>query len=247
MPHRSFNSFKSAVWDSARSLIDLVFPPSCAGCKGAGSAFCDSCAQAVEPVSGLICQRCGRAQPKNRSELCAVCRQEAQPLLTLARAAAFHTEPLSSAIHQLKYGKQPELAAPLVRYLLTTYASSEWRSHKIDIVAPIPMFAARKKERGYNQAELLARHFCKQTKYHLEVELLQRVRFTQPQVGLNAQQRLQNVEDAFAASNLVQGRSILLIDDVYTTGATLRACAKAALDQGASQVYGLALATPTVD
>lgn len=148
-------------------------------------------------------------------------------------------------IHHFKYEKQPELAEPLARYLLAAFAHDEWRqSSRIDLVVPVPMFAERQKERGYNQAELLAHAFCKRIRLRCVPVALKRIRFTQPQVGLNAQARQQNVEDAFLAHPNVKGKVVLLIDDVSTTGATLRSCAQALLAAQAAEVYALTLATP---
>lgn len=236
----------SSLYRLGRGLADLVFPPVCVTCKRPGQLICDECAQAVEPVRRPFCERCGRPQVISGLALCSICRAEKQPLLSLARAAALHTDPLRGMIHHFKYGHQPELAEPLVRYLLAAYAEAEWQQTRwIDLVIPVPMFAERQKKRGYNQAELLARHFCRQSKLHYAPAALKRVRFTQPQVGLNAQERQRNVEDAFVAHPNLKGRKVLLIDDVYTTGATLRACAKVLLDAGVREVYALALATPT--
>ena len=102
----------------------------------------------------------------------------------------------------------------------------------------------RYQERGYNQAELLASAFCDRVQLPLQAGWLVRQRSTHSQVGLTAVERQRNVEDAFVAADAVLGKRLLLIDDVYTTGATMRACAQAALDAGAAIVYGLALACP---
>jgi ComF family protein len=108
----------------------------------------------------------------------------------------------------------------------------------------VPLHAERLRERGYNQAELLARAFCRQVGLPLRPRWLQRQRLTHSQVGLSAQERQANVAEAFSASAAVRGKSILVIDDVYTTGATLNACATAALAAGAANVVALALAIP---
>lgn len=237
---------KQSLKHFSRLLVDLLFPPSCAGCNRPGNLFCDHCAQAVVAIAQAVCKRCGRAQVKSANTLCSLCEKDATPVLTMARAAAFHSEPLRAIIHQFKYGNRPELAEPLGRYLLVAFAAPEWRRFSIDVVAPVPMFEARQKERGYNQAELLARTFCYHTGLPLAPALLKRIRFTQAQVELNASERQLNVEKAFVADPTVKGKSILLIDDVYTTGATLRSCATSALENGADQVYGLTLAIPVL-
>lgn len=245
MPSSPRSSFAASLVRLGKTFADLVFPPTCVACKRPGSILCDHCAQQVEPISQPICPRCGRAQIRAQQSLCSLCLADPHPVLQLTRAAALHTEPLRTMIHHLKYEKQPELAEPLVRYLLAAFAQAEWRQGRdIDVVVPVPMFRERQKERGYNQAELLARHFSRATHLPFAPNALNRTHFTKPQVGLNARERQQNVEDAFVAHPNVRGRTILLIDDVYTTGATLRSCAKALVEAGSFQVYALALAIP---
>lgn len=225
--------------------LDLIFPPVCVGCGGAGHSFCPACAQAVEPVPQPICADCGRPQPAAVAR-CAVCRAEANSPLRFSRAAALHTHPLREAIHVLKYEQQPELAGLLARYLVVVFAGPPWTAlpAPVDAVTPVPLHAQRKAERGYNQSELLAAAFCAATGLALEPGWLARSRETRPQVGLDAAQRQINVAGAFEAFPAVAGHTLLLIDDVFTTGATLRACAAAALAQGAVAVYGLTLAMP---
>lgn len=166
--------------------------------------------------------------------------------LSGVRIAALHASPLRELIHAFKYEQQPELAAPLARYLVALVQTLPWSGvfPSVDGVVPVPLYSVRHAERGYNQAELLAGAFCHRVQLPLYAGWLVRQRSTQSQVGLTAGERQRNVEDAFLATNAVFGKRLLLIDDVYTTGATMRACAQAALDAGAVAVYGLALACP---
>jgi ComF family protein len=166
--------------------------------------------------------------------------------LSGVRIAALHTSPLREMIHALKYEQQPELAAPLARYLVALAQTLPWWGAfpSVDGVVPVPLSSARYQERGYNQAELLAGAFCDRVQLPLQADWLIRQRSTHSQVGLTAGERQRNVEDAFLATHAVFGKRLLLIDDVFTTGATMRACAQAALDAGAVAVYGLALACP---
>ncbi len=225
--------------------LDLLFPPVCAGCGRAGYALCPLCAQEVEPVGEPICAHCGRRQAR-AVKRCPLCASEDEPPLDLVRAATLHRWPLREAIHALKYEGRTELAQPLARYLLATLAIPPWPAilPRIDAVIPAPLHARRRAERGYNQATLLARPLCRWMGLPLHTDWLQRTQMTRPQVGLNAHERRANVADAFRASPAVCGKTLLLIDDVYTTGATMTACAAAAKAAGARLVYGLALAQP---
>jgi len=230
--------------EAADSALDLLFPPRCAGCDAPGQPFCDRCAQLVAPVPAEICAVCGRPQT-SAIALCSRCRRHRSPLL-LARAAALHAYPLREAIPALKYENRPELAEPLARYLVAVFQAPPWDAlpAPIDAVAPVPLHVQRREERGYNQSELLAAGLCRATGLAMEPAWLERIQATRQQVGLSAAERRQNVAGAFAAHSAVAGRSLLLVDDVYTTGATLEACAEAASAAGARAVYALTLAIP---
>jgi len=156
------------------------------------------------------------------------------------------------AVHLLKYGNRPTLAEPLAR-LMADY----WQTNPIpvDLVTAVPLHPARQRERGYNQADLLARAFGRMIGVPVGPAVLRRVRHTRSQVSLNAAQRRENVQSAFAAiaptqfskrqgddSFVVSGRRVLVIDDVRTTGSTLEACSLALKAAGASSVWGFTLA-----
>mgnify|MGYP001191797493 CR=1 FL=1 len=232
----------SSLRRTALTLADLVFPPSCVACGQPGALFCDACAQAVAPIPQPCCPRCG--QPQAGAALCASCVSRVDDPIAMARAVALFAEPLRPAIHALKYANQPQLAPLLGRYLVAALASPAWQNQIIDVVIPVPLHADRLASRGYNQSALLARHLCHALRLPLEPDWLVRHRDTRPQVGLTLEQRDVNVHDSFTAQLGVAGKRVLLIDDVYTTGATLRACAAAARDAGAAAIYGLTLARP---
>lgn len=237
--------FRRGAYHLRNALVDLLFPPQCVHCGAYGAFFCAACAQQVEPVGSVLCECCGRPQPKPVTK-CAQCQQQPAMLLDKVRIAALHTSPLREAIHALKYEQRPELAEALARYLIALVQQSPQGALlcAVDAVAPVPLYHERQRERGYNQSELLASAFCRGVQLPVRSNWLTRQRSTQSQVGLSAAERRQNVQNAFVAVPGVKGQRILLIDDVYTTGATMRACAQAALHAGAQAVYGLALACP---
>jgi ComF family protein len=225
--------------------LDLLFPPTCVGCASAGHLLCPACAQKVEPVPSTICRRCGQVQHACVDE-CAKCRANRSHPLRLVGAAALYSFPLRESIHALKYANHPELADPLARYMVVAFAEDRWRrvSAEIDAVVPVPLHKERQDERGYNQSELLAVAFCHAVGLQLAPCWLHRMRATRQQVGLNAPERQQNVDGAFRAETAIRGKTLLLLDDVYTTGATLSACTHAAMDAGAKAVFALTLAVP---
>lgn len=226
---------------------NLLFPPRCVACQAWGALLCARCAQQVEPMSLPHCHRCGRPQ-RHPVQECVQCQENAASALRLARIAAAHTHPLREAIHALKYEDTPELAPYLARYLVTAFRS-QLRAilpGPIDVVVPVPLHEQRLQERGYNQAQLLAAAFARAEGIPMCADSLRRIRSTATQVGMTANQRQHNVAHAFQATPSVRARSVLLVDDVCTTGATLHACASALAAAGVRSTYALSLATPTL-
>jgi ComF family protein len=141
----------------------------------------------------------------------------------------------------MKYQGYFALADPLAEIMIQAW--SRWYT-QIDMVVPIPLHAERKRQRGYNQAELLVRAIRRSLKWDCVPEALHRHRRTAPQVGLNIGQRQRNVRGAFLADeDLIAGKRILLVDDVCTTGSTLDSAARVLLDAGAISVYAYCLTT----
>jgi len=169
-------------------------------------------------------------------------RVEPHPPLTAVAVTGQHVGILQSAQWSLKYENVPEVAEPLGKRLAERFVLLNWT---IDMIVPVPMHTSRLRERGYNQAQLLGEVAAQELGLTCVPDAIKRLRQTQSQVTLNAQERLANMQNAFEAEpRFVSGQRILLIDDVYTTGATLAACAQAALDAGAIAVYGLAVTAP---
>lgn len=156
------------------------------------------------------------------------------------RSWAYYEGPIQSAIHELKYDRNTGLAVNLATYLHQYLEDLEW---DVDLIVPVPLGRKRKRERGYNQAILLAKPIAWSLGLPLRPGALQRIRETQAQVGLTKRQRVTNVRDAFSADEeIVRGKHVLVVDDVVTTGATLNACAKALKEAEAVKVFGLTLA-----
>jgi len=224
---------RGRLWEP---LLDLIFPPHCVACGTMGSWFCPACRDRVQRQEPPLCERCGR--PITSGTICGHCRRHPLAVDGL-RSVALHRQPLSKAIHALKYGGVRVLAAPLGA-LMAEYAID--LGLVADALVPVPLHRARERQRGYNQSHLLAREMSVVLRWPV-VEALARLRNTPAQVGLNRAQRLDNVRDAFCATDAsVAGRRVLLIDDVCTTGATLGACSQALRRAGARSVWALTLA-----
>jgi len=222
------------------AFLDLLYPPRCAACgDGLGSSadepFCAVCREAVDRVpSG--CERCGAPGP---DATCGACLA-APPAFLSCRAGGLLGGPLADAIHAFKYRDRPALARPLGAWLATRLELPA-----AALVAPIPLARRRRLARGYDQAALLARSLCRAGGWRdrLALGLLVRARETPPQVGRSRAARRANVDGAFRANaRAVEGRVIVLVDDVVTTGATAAAAAEAVLAAGAAEVHVAALA-----
>lgn len=176
--------------------------------------------------------------PLDEHDLCRVCRES---LVNFDAAYSFgsYEGPLRKLIHAFKYGKVESLAQPLSRMLLQSLPLEQ----QFDVVVAMPMHWRKRWERGFNQAELLARPVAK--RYGLKLGTsLRRTRYTKAQAGLSEAQRRNNLRDCFtvAKPEQISGRRVLLIDDVLTTGATLRAAAAVLKSAGAAYVCALTLA-----
>jgi len=219
-------------------LLDLLFPPRCAGCGRVGVLLCGKCLARFEPIRPPVCRWCGRPNPHDG--LCRSCEHTPSPLDGISAAAVF-APPLRDVIHVFKYGNGRGLAPALARPMAAAW---QQRASAVDLLAPVPLHAARQAERGYNQSALLARALGPVVGIPVAETLLTRQKATVPQVTLDAQARQANVSGAFICRGDVAGQRILLIDDVCTTGATLEACAAALKECGAANVWALTLARP---
>jgi ComF family protein len=228
--------FAFSLYKGVWKVVDWVFPPYCAGCGKLGERLCTSCIQQIQPLTGTLCNKCG--QPVKKYRICHACRIN-PPEFSIVQAYAPYTGVLREAIHALKYKGDLGLAEVMSVYLMKVFHTTKW---PIDIVIPIPLSPQRKRERGYNQAQLLAQPFAWQAGLHLESNGLEKIKETQSQVHLSVKERIENVTGAFSTRIDVNGKNILLIDDVITTTATMRAGAQALMKAGAQKVFGIALA-----
>ncbi len=239
------------AWHALRgAFLDALFPPHCAGCAAWSRAvFCETCLPLLRPIRAPFCDGCGEPFDPlaHAAPICARCRAKA-PTFRAARAAFAFDGPLREAIHRLKYRQKSALAPRLAPLLWRALENDPFlRDFHPDFLVPVPLHRARLRKRGFNQSLLLARELSLLLGVPTR-ELLQRTRNTPPQVGLKGDARAKNVRGAFdlssraAALNGLQGARILLVDDVFTTGATLGEAAKILLGAGAGEVCALTLA-----
>lgn len=216
-----------------RALLDLFFPPLCHVCKAfipqSGELLiCSDCLNKISFLVSPLCRVCGApfATEAGLDHVCGACLTDAPP--HLCRSATLLAGPVQELIHRFKYGSRVHLCRPLG--LITATALAQFsRDASPDLIVPVPLHSKRLRQRGFNQSQLLGEVLEKQWRLPLLIGNLRRVRWTEPQTGLHAGDRASNVAGAFAVRDplRLQGKRVLLVDDVLTTGSTMLACAEA--------------------
>lgn len=199
--------------------------------------MCDACYSDITRIQNPSCIYCG--EPIKYGSLCTRCKQQT-PHFSKLRSFGYYSGPLKDAIVSLKYHRNIGLGYFFAPALYEIIIHEKW---VIDMITAIPLSSSRKKDRGYNQAEILAKPIARKMNLPYSEKLVYRKKQTSSQVGLSVKERQFNMKDAFKADpQVVKDKNILLVDDVATTGATMDACAKALLEAGCRKVYGLTLA-----
>jgi len=235
--------------DFARGALDLFFPANCSICglplESLNRSFiCWNCWQKVEWVPFPVCIRCGKplgvdCQGENFSPICSSC-QKFPPGFKRLFTPTFYRGVMAEAIRLFKYKSMRGISRGFNFILDSYFKKVDFISLGIELVVPVPLHPKRKRERGFNQAEDIARIVAR----HLKVKVgnyLARVRYTLPQTNLDKQDRRKNLTDAFVLRKKIEGKTVLLVDDVYTTGATLNE-ASSTIKQAKAEVFAFALA-----
>ncbi|MBE7413767.1 MAG: ComF family protein [Deltaproteobacteria bacterium] len=225
------------------ALLDILLPRLCLLCASDAEddGLCAGCAALLseKKIGPPVCSVCGEPFPDSAGpdRECGACIGKAPPFIS-ARSAYLYEGAVQDAVHRLKYAGEVGLARPLGRLL--SRLPMPLIPHR---VVPVPLHPKRIRERGFNQSLLLARALCKGLGLPLARAGLERTRDTEKQTGLGADERKKNVAGAFRVRKpgSFRGMRVLLIDDVYTTGATIRECARALRKDGA-EVMALTLA-----
>ena len=234
--------------DRARTaIIDLLFPPHCVACHRPSAWLCGDCLQAIEVIQPPVCQRCGltlgEVQIADSGE--STCRrcQRAPLQIDGLLSYGFHGGPLRQAIREFKYADLRSLAAPLGQLMAVGWTTLAPQGLQPDVIVPVPLHPSRQRQRGYNQAALLAQELGSFLQRPVVQDDLVRIKATAPQVDLDAQERRVNVHNAFHCTDTsLSGKHVLLIDDVCTTGATLESACVALRETGTLSVWAYTLA-----
>ena len=232
------------------ALASVLFPAPCRICGEALTnasriPICEPCLAGFEKIAPPICECCGRPFPSLTAgdairPLCRLCRVSFYAF-DRARSFAIYNDALVGAVMLLKYEDVPQLGHWFAKRLeeIARAVPEEWRS--IDMLVPVPLHAERRRERGHNQAEQIARPLAKSLRLKLAAPLLVRVKPRPAQLVLSRSERWKAVRSAYVARDDadLKDATILLVDDVMTTGATLDACARALKKAGAKRVLAL--------
>jgi competence protein ComFC len=230
-----------------RGLVSLFYPPFCAVCAravGPEESLCLSCTEKVLRIRPPFCAKC--SQPFTGAITGAfICANCANRLLHFeAAVSAYRSRGVArEVVHRFKYGRQIHLRRLLGRWLAEALQDSRLASRRFDLVVPVPLHPARQRERGFNQAELLAVELRRASGLVVR-SVLQRTRYTATQTQFDRSERMENLRGAFRlrrGSN-VQDLRMLLVDDVLTTGSTLSECASVLREAGARSVHAVTVA-----
>lgn len=243
--------------EAADALTSVFFPSGCRICeellvRASRVPICEGCLQSFEPIGPRRCSGCGLpaeafGYAEGEDLLCPACRNRTYRFAT-ARSLWFYKGALVRTILLLKFERMEPLGGWFAEALASQVRREEWVGD-VNLVVPVPLHRQRERERGYNQADLIAKPLAKQLKLPYKAVLLMRTKPRPDKHILSLEERWESVRGAFATrpGGQVDKKRVLLVDDVMTTGATLDACARALRDAGAQAVYGVTLARAVRD
>jgi len=235
--------------EALKYITDIVFPPRCISCAAilqsiTEKVFCSACREKIKFLTGSLCPLCGMMffNSPSASHLCGNCLEN-KPYFSYARAVASYETIILNAIHQFKYGRDLSIGV-LLASLMADFSFPDLEFRDYSLIIPVPLHIKKLRKRGFNQSIILADPLGKKWQIPVNFSLLKRCKFTLTQTGLDKKERERNIKRAFEVRDKekIAGRNIILIDDVYTTGATINECAKTLIKAGAQKVAVLTLA-----
>lgn len=244
-------SFALACARAWQSVADFLLPRQCCGCGERlielRQLVCDTCSMSIAPLLQPICVKCGCPDARIKTEnICANC-PPGKTWFARARGVAAFSGVAQVVVARLKYHRRIEYAALMAEAIGESYAKDNGGG--ADVVVPVPLHSSRRRERGFNQSALIARHFAEFHGIPVTEKALLRIKPTPSQTRMKKRQRRENVSGAFSCRRPAEiaGRRVLLIDDVYTTGSTVNECAKVLMEAGAESVQVLSYARAVLD
>lgn len=225
-------------------LTDLLFPRRCPVCQDAvdepGALICTSCSRKLKLIREPYCMKCGKPLFDEEQEMCEDCIAGTHDF-TRGRALFLYDEIMKKSIYNFKYCSRREYGT-FYGKMIHLYLGDMLKKWKTDAIIPVPLSKERYEKRGYNQAELIARALSLETNIPVYDRILIREKNTIPQKNLTIEERKNNLKNAFKLCvNDVKLKSIVLIDDIYTTGSTIDSCAQCFKKMGVRDIYFIVL------
>ena len=231
-----------------RRIIDFILPARCLCCGAIvnnDDSLCNDCLRKINFIVAPYCKKCGIPLEHNTCKdiLCHNCLNNSkQNYIRMSRSAVVYDEFSKKIILDFKFAHHIENKRLLANWLFLA-GSDIWKK-ECDLIIPVPLHFTRLFNRKYNQSAILAKELAKICNIRVNYDILKKTKYTKPQIECSAKKRLKNLKGAFSVSNakIIEGKRIILIDDVYTTGSTLKECAKVLIKAGAKSVDTLTVA-----
>jgi len=224
-------------------ILSIFFPRRCPICDRTiayGQKICEDCVEKLVCIAEPVCKKCGKQLENERQEYCGDCMKK-EHYFTQGKAVFSYQKEMKLSMYRFKYANRREYATFYAEWAMERYG--EWiRKRGIEVIIPVPMFAGKRRNRGYNQAEVFAKELSDVVRIPVDKNLVKRVKNTKPLKTLTERQRKDNLKGAFqVGANIVKYSKILLVDDIYTTGATIDAVAEVLREAGIKEVYFLSV------
>ena len=241
---------KKTVEKAAKLLKDLLFPVRCPICgeivdwSKKNNRICEKCRPKLRRITEPFCKRCGKPLKGTQEEFCYDCK-ETKHHYSQGRAVYVYDSMLKQSIGNLKYHNKREYAVFYIEEI-ATYLKKDIQRWKPLCIVPVPLYKKKRRSRGFNQAELLAKGIGKKMGIPVYSNLLKRRTDTLPQKKLGKKERKENLKQVFylekSMETEIKGKNILIVDDIYTTGSTVDQCSKVLKRAGAGEVYFVCIA-----
>ena len=238
------NKIKSSISWITHCFLELIFPPCCHICNARLTlvnqpCICADCFAQLVYIKSPLCTRCGRQfehSPIDNDHCCSDCLK-VMPSFDTARSLLKYQSPVPDLLHRLKYRADSSAVRAIEAIIVEN--DKIWEQEKCELIIPVPLHAKRLRQRGLNQSQLLAGLAFSGYQEKIAINLLVRAKNTTSQTGLSGVERRRNLQDAFQVTNRksIEGKSVWLVDDVYTTGTTVSECSKTLKKNGASEVH----------
>lgn len=236
-------SFAKKCKKGREVLLSILFPRHCPMCDEViiyGRDLCPACEGKVPYIMEPACKKCGKQLENEQQEYCGDCSRKRHHYIQ-GKAVFSYIKEMKLSMYRFKYSNRREYAQFYAKEAVRKYG--DWLvRHGIEAIIPVPMYAGKQRVRGYNQAEVFAKCLGEETGIRVENKMVRRIKNTTPQKELNDKQRKDNLKGAFQVkTNIVKYSKILLVDDIYTTGATIDAIAELLKKAGVTEVYFMSI------